>query len=86
LRNLYLNFALGELRMGRGVFAELLAFSPALGLARHRRHRRMRRGIFAELLALLVTVDIVAVASYSTYYKELPPWSPLGWASKQLKR
>ena len=46
----------------------------------------MRRGIFAELLALLVTVDIVAVASYSTYYKELPPWSPLGWASKQLKR
>ena len=46
----------------------------------------MRRGIFAELLALLVTVDIVAVASYSTYYKELPPWSPLNWASKQLKR
>ena len=46
----------------------------------------MRRGIFAELLALLVTVDIVAVASYSTYHKELPPWSPLGWASKQLKR
>jgi hypothetical protein len=32
LRNLYLNFALGELRMGRGVFAELLAFSSALGL------------------------------------------------------
>lgn len=38
----------------------------------------------AELLAAVVTVDIIAVATYSFTFKTLPPWSPLGALFRQL--